>query len=84
MKKVYVGLVYESAEVMVGNESTVKEAFEAAGKSNLLRADTRVQLLSPGKQPRFVNATDTIGALGVAEGDELLVTENKKSAKEVK
>lgn len=80
MKKIYVGLVYDPVEVMVMDEMTVRQAYESAGKAGLLTGGKKVQLARNGIAPRTVNFDDTLASLGIAEGDELLLTENHKSA----
>lgn len=81
MVKIYVGLVYDPAEVMVMEEQTVRQAYEAAGKGSLLTGGKKVQLARAGSAPRTVGFDDTLASLGVQEGDELLLTENHKSAR---
>ena len=81
MIKLTVGLVEDSAEVMVTENQTVREAFAAAGKANVLNdSQARVYLYSDGVAPKIVTANDVLSNLNVKEGDSILVTKNYKSA----
>lgn len=82
MKTIEIGLSYDSENVVVSDEQTVKEVFAEAGKETLLGVGYTVALLRANSRSIAIGDTSkTMGELGVQDGDSIIVTPNHKSAK---
>ena len=82
MKTIEIGLSYDSENVVVSDEQTVREVFAEAGKETLLGSGYTVALLRANSRSIAIGDTSkTMGELGVQDGDSIIVTPNHKSAK---
>ena len=82
MKTIEIGLSYDSENVVVSDEQTVKEVFAEAGKETLLGYGYTVALLRANSRSIAIGDTSkTMEELGVQDGDSIIVTPNHKSAK---